>query len=114
MQEIKEFLTQNLTWIIPVVAVVVFAIKAVTTLKKAKRIDAEGVETDAVVSKVVEQYDPEYNSSSYTTYVEYKDEDGVRRESPIAVTSRVEYEKGDQVRIRFIPGDYKMVRPAKE
>ena len=109
----KEFLTQHFELIIGIIVVGLFIIKAATMLKKAKKIDREGLETDAVVSRVEEIWDPETHSSSYTTYVEYKDEDGVLRESPMTLTQNVEYERGESVRIRFIPGEHKLVRPVK-
>ena len=109
----QEFLTQNLNWILPVVAVLVFAVLAIRTLRKAKKIDAEGLETDGVISRIEETSSAEDATSSYTTYVEYTDDQGQLRESPISLTVRVEHRVGDAVRIRFLPGDYKLVREAK-
>ncbi len=111
----KEFLTQNLNWILGVAVAAVFGYQVYRALKKAKKIDAEGVETDAVVSRVEELWDEDgHSSSSYTTYVTFKDPDGVERECPMTLTQEVEYETGDRLRIRYLPGDYKMVRPVKK
>ncbi|MBQ6540580.1 MAG: hypothetical protein IJL71_06115 [Oscillospiraceae bacterium] len=109
----KEFLTKNFSWIIGFVFVGIFALKAYITLKKAKKIDREGIETDAVVSRIEEHWDPETASSSFTTYVEYRDDTGELVESPMALTGYVPYAEGQRVRIRFIPGDRKMVRIAE-
>lgn len=82
--------------------------------QKSKKIDAKGTETDAVVSRVVESWDPDTASSSYTTYVEYRDETGELRESPMSLSSTVEFGTGEKVRIKYIPGEHKLVRPVKK
>ena len=109
-----EFLQKYLYWIIGALIVIVFVYQAGKALRKAKRIDAEGVETDAVVSRVEGHWDVENAASTYTTYVRYTDDRGRLRESPMALTSSAEYEKGDKLRIRYLPGDYEMVRLAEE
>ena len=109
----KEFVVQHWTWILGAVVVIVFVVRAVLLLKKAKKIDREGLEADAVVSRIVEHYDPENHSSSYTTYVSYTDRDGRTVESPLAVGSSAGYAQGDTLRIRYLPGDRKLVREVK-
>ncbi|MGX8716262.1 MAG: hypothetical protein ACSW8A_10975 [Lachnospiraceae bacterium] len=79
-------------------------------MRKAKKIDKEGIETDAVVTRVEDTSEIESAASSYTTYVEYRDENGVRRESCMALTLQVEHNVGDKVRIKYVPGIYDMVR----
>ena len=110
----KEFFAENGIWIIGAICVIVFVIRVVLTLKKAKKIDREGIETDAVVSKIVETYDPENHSSSYTTYVKYMDRDGNTLESPMTLTNCPEHSEGDEVRIKYIPGDKKLGREVKQ
>ncbi len=78
--------------------------------EKSEKIDSEGVETDAVVSRIEETWDTDPSDASYTTYVTYRDENGETRESPMALTVNRQYNEGDRLRIRFIPGDYSMVR----
>ncbi|MCR5795219.1 MAG: hypothetical protein K6G61_07765 [Solobacterium sp.] len=95
-------------------AVCIFAFRLFTVLKKAKKIDAEGIVTDAVVSRVEEFYDPDTASDSYTTYVVYTDEEGVQRESAMALTQDAEYEEGMHVRIRYLPSEKDMVRIAED
>ena len=109
----KEFLTQNLSWILPAIFISIFAIQAIWLLKKAKKIDREGIITEAVVSRITEHWDAESVSSSYTTYVEYKDETGTLRESPMTLTQKVEHDPGEKLLIRYIPGDDKLVREVK-
>ena len=109
-----EFLTNNLTWILPVVFVLVFLIILVRTLRKARKIDREGIITDAVVSRVWEDSDAESAGTSYVTCVTYRDEEGKQWESFIARTPRPEYEIGQELQIRYIPGEHKMVRPVKD
>lgn len=96
------------------VFIVVFAIGLIPLLRKAKKIDKEGIETDAVVSRVERDFDtPDTSGSSYYTYVEFTDQDGVRRECVMTMGITAEFEQGDKVRIKYIPGQYDMVRLAK-
>ncbi|MBR2546224.1 MAG: hypothetical protein IKE93_08690 [Erysipelotrichaceae bacterium] len=44
----------------------------------------------------------------------YYDEKGEIHESPMTLTSVVEHEEGEKLRIRYIPGKYDMVRKVKE
>ena len=107
-----NFLSEHLEWILGAAAVILFLVQAVRALKKAKRIDSEGIVTDAVVSRIEEIWDPDTLSSSYTTYVRYITEDGETLESPLSLTADVTYDKGQQLRIRYVPGVRDMVRPA--
>ena len=102
----------KLMFVVGILAVVVFGY---LEYKKARKIDAEGTLTDAVVSRIDKDYDsdPDSNSYTYLTYVTYLDEQGRKQESLLARSDMPEYKKGDQLKIRFLPGDYKMVRKAK-
>jgi hypothetical protein len=107
-----DFIARHMELII-IAAVVVFVVRAARVLLKARKIDREGIETDAVVSRVEEQWDPDTASSAYLTYVRYRGENGEFRESPMALTSSLSYEEGGQVRIRFVPGDDELVREVR-
>ena len=111
--DMEGFLSEHFVWIFGLIAVSVFVFQAVRILKKAKKIDNEGIETDAVVTRIEESYDPDNLSSSYTTYVEYTDQSGDRIESPLSLASRPEYSIGEVIRIRYIPGEYELVREVK-
>ena len=108
-----DFITAHFELLLVIVAVVVFIIMASKTLKKAHKVDREGIETDGVVSRIGETFDPDNLSSTYTTYVEFHDEKGVLRESPMSIESEPTHSVGDKLRIKFIPGDYELVRPVK-
>lgn len=110
----KEFLTQNFEWILAAAALMLFAVQVIRIVRKAKRIDREGLVADAVVSRIEEVRDPEIASSSYVSYVKFTDRDGVTRECPMALTPNIEYDIGQRLRIKYSPGDYKMVREAKD
>lgn len=110
----KAFLTSNLSWILPLVFVLVFLLILVRTLRKARKIDREGIITDAVVSRVWEDSDAESAGTSYVTCVTYRDEEGKERESFLARTMRPEYVVGQELQIRYIPGEHKIVRPVKD
>ena len=108
-----SFLTDHFELCVGIVVILVFCILAGRALTKAHRIDREGIETDAVVSTVKEHFDPDLIDSTYTTYVTYTDRDGRTVESPMTLEDSVSYEIGDKIRIKYIPGDTKMVRPVE-
>ena len=110
----REFLAQNGFWILAVIVSGVFAVRVALLLKKAHKIDREGIETDAVVSRITENWDSETHSLSYTTYVTYRDRDGNMLESPMEFSRNPEHAKGDEIRIRYIPGEKKLVREVKQ
>ncbi len=66
-----------------------------------------------MVSRVEEQWDPDTASSAYLTYVRYRDENGEFRESPMALTSSLSFVEGEEVRIRFVPGNDELVREVR-
>ena len=105
-----DFIRAHFGLIIGIIVVAVFAIQAANAIKKAGKIDHDGIETDGVVSRIDETFDPGNLSSSYTTYVKYTDKDGTEVESPAAVGSDVNFAIGDRVRVKYMPGDRKMVR----
>lgn len=107
-----DFIARHMELMI-IAAVVVFVVRAARVLLKARKIDREEIETDAVVSRVEEQWDPDTASSAYLTYVRYRDENGEFRESPMALTSSLSYEEGEEIRIRFVPGDDELVREVR-
>ena len=109
-----EFLEQHFSLILGFAFAGVFLYQAVRILKKADRIDKEGVETTAVVSRIEEIYDPDTTSSSWTTYVQYRDKKGILRESPVSLTADVQHEVGEQLRIRYMPDDDELVREVKQ
>ena len=111
MEAIKEFVTSHLELVIGALVVIVFAIQGVNALKKAKKIDKEGIETGAVVSRIDETYDPDTNDSNYTVYVRYTNDKGESVESPLGVNPSEKYTVGQEVRIKYVPGIRNMVRP---
>lgn len=104
------FFSQHFMLIIIVIGVAVFIVKLRSLLKKAHRIDDQGIETDALVSYVGKDLATDVSSSSYYTYVTYKDEHGTERESIMQMGSDPEFEEGEKLVVKFIPGEYDMVR----
>ena len=109
-----ELLKTHYFWVIGAILVAVVFIRVVLTLRKASRIDRDGIETDAVVTGVEETSDLDSAGSSYSTYVEYWDENGEMRESYMALTVYHEYAVGQKVRIKYVPGVHDLVRPVKD
>ena len=108
-----EFIRDHIELIVGVITVGVFTVEAVGALKKAKKIDETGTETDATVSRIDEIWDPDTASSSYTTYVSYTDGDGHVRESAMTLSSDIQYDVGEHVRIKYSPDEYGLVREVK-
>lgn len=104
------FLAQHFMLIIIVIGVAVFIFKLRSLLKKAHRIDDQGIETEAIVTYVGKDLGTDTSSSSYYTYVSYRDETGTERESVMTMGSEPEFEEGEKLVIKFIPGEYDMVR----
>ena len=108
-----EFLEDNLVLLVGVAIVIIPVVIVALALMKAKRIDRDGIETDAVVTRVEENVDPDSAGSSYSTYVEYEDENGERRESYMALSVYPEYAVGQKLRIKYVPGVHDLVRDAR-
>lgn len=108
-----SFVESHLEIILVVVAVIVFGFMTVRIIRKAHKIDREGIETDAVVTRMEIHYDPDTASDTYTYYAQYTDENNEIREAPFALTTSEEYETGSVIRIRYIPGEHELVRPVK-
>ncbi len=109
-----EFLREHIELVFGIVLIGAFCIRAFVVLKKARRIDREGIETWGTVSRIDVTFDPDTVSESYVTYVTYQDENGETFEDPMALTSVPEYEEGQRMRIRYVPGEHELVRPAEE
>lgn len=68
------------------------------------------MKADAVVSKVNKTYDEETHENQYTFYVTYTDENGTEREARL-MTKSEDYQKGQTLRIKYLPGKYKTAKP---
>ena len=100
----------NIMWVLVPAFVLVFLIRLRSLLKKARKIEAEGVETDAVVSRIEVTAGTARNSSTTYIYAKFTDRDGVERECIMSMGPGQDYTEGERIRIRYIPGDYQMVR----
>lgn len=65
-----------------------------------KGINENGIETDAVVSRIVDDGTQEY--TDITVYVKYRNEDGKEVEGVLS-NPRADMEEGQQVRIKYHP-----------
>ena len=104
-----NFLPNHLELVLALIFAGIFIALLVRLLGKAKRIELEGQETDAVVSRIEDVSDPG-SAPSYITYVSYRDENGENRESPMSISPTADYEVGQRIRIKFLSGKYDMVR----
>jgi hypothetical protein len=113
MEGISGFASQHLDLMLFLIAAVVFAVLAVNAVRRARKIEKDGIETDAVVSRIDENNDPDLQKSSYTIIVKYRDDKGEIIESPMALDPSARYEVGQKLRIKYIPGLHKQVRPVE-
>lgn len=107
------FLSEHLELVISLVVVCIFLIMLGRLLSRARKIERDGNEVWAVVSRVELERIPD-GSDSYHVYVQYQDEKGTMRESKAGMYVVPEYEQGQRGRIRFLPGQYDMVRIMKD
>lgn len=108
----SSFIGDHLVLILAVIFIAIAAVSIGRVLGRAKRIDREGTETDAVISRVEYDRDPDGNDY-YNIYARYRDDTGMERESKTGIYAVAEYKEGQKVRIRFLPGEYDLVRIVK-
>ena len=109
-----NFIQQHFSLIIGIVFVLIAVLRGAQLLVKSKKIEKEGIETTAVVTRVEDTADQDGASGSYITYVSFHDGSGAEHECPMALTLQIEHDPGEQVRIRYIPGEYELVREITE
>lgn len=106
--------TMLIVWAAALIFISIFAVSLSKLLKKAHRIDREGIETGGVISRIEEDLTTEDGGIGSTyTYVSYVDETGTRREGALSIGGGP-FEVGQQIRIKYLPGEYDMVRAAKK
>ena len=77
---------------------------------RSRQIDEGGTDTDGVITRIEESYDAGQALISYEVYVGWHDENGFYRESRLSRKLLHHYEEGQQLRIRYLPGRYDLVR----
>ncbi len=82
------------------VFLIVIVVGILVSRKLKKGINENGIETDAVVSRVLE--DMSQDLSDFTVFVKYRTEDGEEVEGVIS-NPRSDLEEGQQVRIKYRP-----------
>ena len=93
----------------------IFVIVIVFRFKRNKAIQQNGVEADAVVSRVVEHEDTDedgHSSVTYTYYVRYQMQDGQTVEAKLG-SSPAYLSEGNAIRIKYLPDKPKYVIPVK-
>ena len=75
-------------------------------LKQEKNIEEHGIEVDAIVTKVTDNYDTDTHIRTYNTFVKFMGDDNNEHEAIlINVSNRFSY--GRKMKIKFLPGKYK-------
>ncbi|MDO5439268.1 MAG: hypothetical protein Q4F09_04510 [Erysipelotrichaceae bacterium] len=101
-------------YLLAVLVILVFCIRAYILVRRAKTIDKDGILTEAVVTRIEENWRSEPSETSYSIYVQYSDANGAVVENVLAAGTDKGYSVGQKVRIRYLPGEDGFVRPAEE
>ena len=104
-----------MTYVLIAVAVIVVAVGVVFTIKRNSAIQKNGIETDAVVSRI-DEHETRNNDGSrethYTYYVRYQTQDGQTVEAKLGNASPL-IGVGSRLRIKYLPEKPKYVIPVK-
>lgn len=104
-----------MTYVLIAVAVIVLVVAAVFTIKRNQAIQKNGVEADAVVSRIEENEnrdDDGHRDVTYTYYVQYQTQDGKTVEAKLG-NEPAHLFVGSKLRIKYLPDKPKYVIPAK-
>ena len=104
--------------VVIIIAVIVVAVIAgfVFNYKRSKAINENGIETDAVVSRIkeIEGEDADgHREVTYEYYVKYQNEDGATVEARLGNPPRFLME-GTQLRVKYLPEKPKYVLAVKK
>ncbi|MBE6910646.1 MAG: hypothetical protein E7474_13910 [Ruminococcaceae bacterium] len=103
------------TFVIFVIGVIVLFAVIFFKLKRNKAIQENGIEADAVVSRVVEHEDRDddgHSEVTYTYYVRYQTQDRKTVEAKLG-NAPAYIREGAALRIKYLPDKPKYVIPAK-
>lgn len=104
-----------LTYVAIAVIVIVVIVAAVFTIKRNNAIQKDGIEADAVVSRIAENEnrdDDGHVDYTYTYYVKYQTQDGQTVEAKLG-NAPARIAEGSRLRIKYLPDKPKYVIPAK-
>lgn len=104
-----------MTYVLIAVAVIALVVAAVFTIKRNQAIQKNGVEADAVVSRIEENEnrdDDGHRDVTYTYYVQYQTQDGKTVEAKLG-NEPAHLFVGSKLRIKYLPDKPKYVIPAK-
>lgn len=96
-----------------IAVIVIFVIGCILNIyslfKRAKINKKKYIETEAVISRIEEDEDPD-KTDSFITYAKYIDDTGKERESILLKDEDEEYITNSKIIIRYIPGEYETVK----
>ena len=75
------------------------------SLKFEQNLEQNGIEVDAVVTKVTDTYDRDTELRRYTTYVKFIGDDNNEHEGMLVNVS-MSFPYGRKMRVRYLPGEY--------
>ena len=104
-----------MTYALIAIVVVVLAAVFIYTMKRNQAIQANGIEADAVVSRIEESETKNDNGDydiTYTYYVKYQAQDGSTVEAKLG-NAPADIYRGCELRVKYLPEKPKFVIPAK-
>mgnify|MGYP004557736477 CR=1 FL=1 len=75
------------------------------SLKVEQNIEQNGIEVDAVVTRVIDTYDRDIHLRRYKTFVKFVGDDNKEHEGRLINVS-MSFPYGRKMRVRFLPGEY--------
>ena len=98
---------------IEITVIIIFVIGCIlniySLIKRAKINKKKYIETEAVISRIEEDENPD-KADSFITYAKYIDDTGKERESILLKDEDEEYITNSKVIIRYLPGQYDSVK----
>ena len=103
-----------MTYVFIAVVVIALAVAAVFTIKRNNAIQKNGIEADAVVSRIEDQETENdgHREVKYIYYVQYQTQDGKTVEAKLG-NEPAHLFVGSKLRIKYLPDKPKYVIPAK-
>lgn len=80
-------------------------------LKFVQNIEQNGIETEAIVTKVTSTYDSDIRQRRYITYVKFIGDDNNEREGRLLNVPLLssDFQSEEKLRVSFLPGEYDLV-----
>ncbi|MBR6918663.1 MAG: DUF3592 domain-containing protein [Clostridia bacterium] len=107
---------EPLNYVLLGVLAVIITVGFVITIRRNNAIRKNGIEADAVISRIEEHESTDSDgmiTTSYTYYVQFRTNEGSNVEAKLGKILQKNYRVGDQLRIMYLPEKPNYAVPAK-